>query len=227
MHYQNELDYTKLKSYSQLPTKIRELYPEKDLNQLCEEGRITYYTIYIKDNVRSKRYFFLPEKLKNELNDFILKVPRLKTKIYPIEYSKGGTKKNVPMSIRALKEDLDEYHPYLGSCIYFLIRDNEVVYIGQSTNLTARVGAHKNDKSFDHVYYFRVPPEELDDLERCLIKNLRPEYNRNAVRNNSEDPRDKDFIEQGKVFLEHGFETYKTVKKIHQDHPELRKSIST
>ena len=62
--------------------------------------------------------------------------------------------------------------------IYFLVKDGKIVYVGQSTNIFARVGTHKTDKDFDKAIYFECPSTELDDLEYELINILQPEYNK-------------------------------------------------
>ena len=72
--------------------------------------------------------------------------------------------------------------PYLAealsaTAIYFLIGDNEVVYVGQSTNLYARVGSPREDKIWDRIFFLPVPPQELNETERSWIARLRPRYN--------------------------------------------------
>jgi len=62
--------------------------------------------------------------------------------------------------------------------IYFLVKDEKIVYVGQSTNIFARVGTHKMDKDFDKAVYFECPSTELDDLEYELITVLQPKYNK-------------------------------------------------
>ena len=62
--------------------------------------------------------------------------------------------------------------------IYFLVKDGKIVYVGQSTNIFARVGTHKTDKDFDKAVYFECPSTELDDLEYELINILQPQYNK-------------------------------------------------
>jgi len=62
--------------------------------------------------------------------------------------------------------------------IYFLIKDEKIVYVGQSTNIFSRVGTHKIDKDFDKAVYFECPSTELDDLEYELINILQPKYNK-------------------------------------------------
>ena len=64
--------------------------------------------------------------------------------------------------------------------IYFLVKDEKIVYVGQSTNIFARVGTHKTDKDFDKAVYFECPSTELDDLEYELINILQPKYNKSG-----------------------------------------------
>lgn len=61
--------------------------------------------------------------------------------------------------------------------IYFLIKEESVVYIGQSGNLLSRVGAHRGNKDFDKVLYFNHPAELLNSTEAALIRFLKPKYN--------------------------------------------------
>ena len=61
--------------------------------------------------------------------------------------------------------------------VYFLCHKVKVVYVGQSVNVLQRVGAHMGVKTFDAVYFIRVPPSDLDFVEGELIRTLKPKYN--------------------------------------------------
>ena len=63
------------------------------------------------------------------------------------------------------------------SGIYFLCKDNEVVYIGQSQDVTTRVNGHVGSKEFDSVTAMLVPKELLDEVEQYWIKRVKPELN--------------------------------------------------
>lgn len=63
--------------------------------------------------------------------------------------------------------------------VYFLVAHGEVVYVGQSTNVYARIGAH-TDKFFQDVFWFPVPVSELDAVEGAFIRLLRPALNLRA-----------------------------------------------
>lgn len=62
-------------------------------------------------------------------------------------------------------------------CVYFLISDMRVVYVGQTTNLIARVTTHLKEKTFDRVLYLPVPESALLAVEAAFIAALRPPLN--------------------------------------------------
>jgi len=61
--------------------------------------------------------------------------------------------------------------------IYFLFNKKELVYIGKSTDIVARIQQHKVDKVFTHYSYFKCPRKNLDILERLNIKKYNPKLN--------------------------------------------------
>jgi len=70
-------------------------------------------------------------------------------------------------------------------CVYFLCKDDRIVYIGQSVNLTSRLGHHLITKNFDRIYFMDVPETDLNRIEKELIEYYDPEYNqtgKNATR---------------------------------------------
>lgn len=75
--------------------------------------------------------------------------------------------------------------PKQRSGLYFLIKDNEIVYVGQSSAVAQRVAAHRG--VMDHDSYTFLPCEgaEANDLEAAYIIALQPRYN-TAVPSNSQ-----------------------------------------
>ena len=85
----------------------------------------------------------------------------------------------------------------LGTYIYFLVKDNVVVYVGKTTNLISRYNAHKKPetpnkmwvdddsmetiesqlKEFDDFHYFHISERDLDEKEKYYIKRFLPKYN--------------------------------------------------
>ena len=76
----------------------------------------------------------------------------------------------IPLSVQS-----SESVPIPG--VYFLCHNKKVVYVGQSAKLPGRVGAHVGDKTFDTVWFIRIPKSDLDYVEGELIRTLRPKYN--------------------------------------------------
>lgn len=65
----------------------------------------------------------------------------------------------------------------LNSGIYFLIKDEKIIYVGQSISVLSRVKDHQNYRDFDHFTCIPCPKEHLDMLESLYIHFLRPEQN--------------------------------------------------
>lgn len=70
--------------------------------------------------------------------------------------------------------------PFNQYYIYALIKDQEVVYIGQSSNVMARLGSHIQErvKDFDsYAIVCKATHEDVDAIERKYIEDLKPKYN--------------------------------------------------
>jgi 5-methylcytosine-specific restriction protein A len=69
------------------------------------------------------------------------------------------------------------------SGVYFLWHGSEVVYVGQSRNLTQRVCQHIQDaaKRFDGMSFIAVAVARLGKVERRYIEALLPRYNRCGI----------------------------------------------
>lgn len=62
--------------------------------------------------------------------------------------------------------------------VYFLIQGDEIVYVGQSLDIMARIAQHRNNgKVFSKFTYIQVAPEHLDDVETEYIVRFWPKYN--------------------------------------------------
>jgi hypothetical protein len=68
------------------------------------------------------------------------------------------------------------------SSVYFLYDEAELVYIGQSTNIPARIASHMRDKTFDSVAVFPVESGALR-VEAANIRHYKPKYNKAGVAN--------------------------------------------
>jgi hypothetical protein len=88
----------------------------------------------------------------------------------------------IPEELQGIAGKLKKYeNQAFPPCVYFLIREGRVVYVGQTTTLPARIQTHMVDKLFDEVLYMVVPPENLLEVERSFISLLTPEYNKEVL----------------------------------------------
>ena len=65
--------------------------------------------------------------------------------------------------------------------VYFLLQGEEVVYIGQSTQPTVRIGQHLTEgvKVFNDAFVQHVPEAALNQVETMFIRMMKPKYNMN------------------------------------------------
>jgi hypothetical protein len=61
-------------------------------------------------------------------------------------------------------------------CVYFLIKDDEIIYVGQTSDLSQRLVSHKN-KEYDRFNYIEVSYEHADVVESVYIHLIRPKSN--------------------------------------------------
>jgi hypothetical protein len=70
------------------------------------------------------------------------------------------------------------------SGVYFLLKDQEIVYVGQSVHIPSRLDYHLRDNDsitrsefFDSYHYIECEPEHLDMLEAFFIRKFNPLFN--------------------------------------------------
>jgi hypothetical protein len=63
--------------------------------------------------------------------------------------------------------------------VYFLVKDGELKYIGQSTDIEARIYNHRW-REFDSWHSIACEPGELKTLERAYIDKFLPPWNRDS-----------------------------------------------
>ena len=74
--------------------------------------------------------------------------------------------------------------------IYFLFRNEKIVYVGQSEDIFKRVHNHLNSKIFDSWNFIEFQSEDLNEIEANYILLYKPEYNKSI-------PVNKIWISQG------------------------------
>ena len=122
-----------------------------------------------------------------QLRDSLLQeIIALENELYEMKKHKAlsmishKTTKEYLLSKNQLLENEIPWNTLVG--IYFLIKDKEIVYIGQSTNVYRRLTAH-TDKHFSGYVVIPCETHELDILESLYIHCLQPKYNGNCVNN--------------------------------------------
>lgn len=65
-----------------------------------------------------------------------------------------------------------------GCGVYFLLREGEITYVGQTTDLLKRLVKHRGDgRRFDAFAFIPCPFDQLADLERIYLTMLLPKEN--------------------------------------------------
>lgn len=159
-----------LKHLSKLSLKIQELFSIDEIKNLMDNQLITSY------HVNNKPYYYKPNELQSELNQLVNEKKKIKLDVIPILVD--DCEKNIPFEIQSIKDKLVYLPCHFISAIYFLCKDNKVVYVGQAVNVAGRVSNHFNSKDFDSVFYIPIPKNKLNDIERQFIKLLKPIYNK-------------------------------------------------
>ena len=73
------------------------------------------------------------------------------------------------------------------SCVYGLMKDGELIYIGSANNLLQRITHHYNTKEFDGFIFVKHFDEygfKLINMEAILIAKYKPKWNKQLPPNN-------------------------------------------
>ena len=81
------------------------------------------------------------------------------------------------MKFTESNKDIITLPKYKNCFVYFLIREDEVVYVGQTTHGITRPYSH-SDKVFDEVKILYCDENMLDVTEDFYIEKYKPEYNK-------------------------------------------------
>ena len=91
------------------------------------------------------------------------------------KYYSVGLNDEVPEALKDVPNihEIPAAHP---PGVYILMQGDEVVYVGQSVNPSARLGKHTQDKIFDKAYL--IPTNNLLETEAIYINKFKPKYNK-------------------------------------------------
>lgn len=175
----NRNDGKEIRSY--IDKAIRE-YIERDSYKVARQS--------IKDNIENMIIGEFYTKIRNNVENTIKEIYESKLNYRILNL----IKKYIPPNIIYVNEYKDPPAPLaplkvirfemssIASGIYFLCRDDRIVYIGQAVDLSRRIPQHLKEKNFDRVFYINVKEEDLNNVEIELIKYYQPEYNKTSNR---------------------------------------------
>lgn len=151
------------------------LISEERLLKLAKEG-FAPCVIIDEDN-----YLFFRKDILSWARENLMQIQDGKKIEVYLEFLAPSEKavKEIPKNLIPLESRL-QYFPltYTGTCVYFLVLKDEIVYIGQSESLLNRIAAHRLDKHFDRVFFINIAQDKVLDVEAALIKSFKPKYNR-------------------------------------------------
>lgn len=150
------------------------------LNRLARQRMIKHYVLRGES---ANIFLFNEEELVPEMN--IVEVERIsQPEVIKIQCYDEPVRRNddVPIEISRIKELRKIPHSTFnsGTCVYFLVHQGVVVYVGQAENVHHRLIEHTRKKVFDSVYYMRVPLAKMNKIETALIAALSPIYNQTS-----------------------------------------------
>lgn len=169
-----------LKTAAECAEQMKGILSASRLDELAELG---YMPCWIVDG----RRFYQVSDVKAWLarNSCVRQPGRDYPQSFDIVTPKAGVV-GAPLALTQIGHLLIEQTACGLSGVYFLIRDNEVVYVGQSTNCGARVGQHVgNGKVFERALILPLERHHLDAVEADLIAILAPKENGNRRRTRS------------------------------------------
>ena len=145
----------------------------EELINLAESGYAPHYRI--KDGPPMFKLSEIKEWVKNNLLN--AHGGRVLPKVVRVFNGNEPQREAVPSSIRRVQglRDISSLL-FIGPGIYFLCKEQEVVYVGQSVNATARVHQHAK-KEFDSVFFLPWPEDDLSRIEAAFIRFLQPPLN--------------------------------------------------
>lgn len=152
--------------------------PVAVIREMVMQGHMPHYRI----KGIEEPFFRLPEAKEWISNNLIERIkgrklvpPQVVVLSNPAQYYPRG----VPQAISTIV-GLEEIRTEQLCGVYFLCLGNEVVYVGQSTNVMARFQTHCQERrnQFERIFFIRVPFCNLNEVERRFIESLQPKLNK-------------------------------------------------
>ena len=168
-----------LKTFDELmdQSKIKELEPfitREIINKYDKQNLLPHYIIHGTKGYKTDEVIrWVKQELVEHYDGF-----NIISKFYSFDTENVKEATDIPRELIKHSGDLFEYSLFFTPCVYFLLDNVEIVYVGQSINISARVHQHLIDKCFNRVLYLPVVKENLLKVERFFIERLKPKYNK-------------------------------------------------
>ncbi len=114
--------------------------------------------------------------MSDQIEDYQKQCAIWKTPEIPTVTSDVPDYEDIPEQLQEIRDFVQEWKPR--HVVYFLLSSGDVVYVGETQSLDARMRAHrKAGKVFDRVLYVQVSTKTALKVEAHFIFKLKPKYN--------------------------------------------------
>jgi len=135
---------------------------------------------YAENKANKKRIVDLKHIVIDELEQ---KIEQLQTRLNNLKQQELFSEYAMAITNKAMVSQeriIDNAISYDQTCgIYFLLKDTEILYVGQSVCVFSRIRAHDNERriKFDRIAWVECKKEHLDTLESLYIHLFKPVMN--------------------------------------------------
>ena len=86
---------------------------------------------------------------------------------------------------KVIEGKIKKFDPTSFIGVYFLVKNEEIIYIGQSIRIPYRIDYHSRMPifDFDSAFYINCAEKDLNEIEKKYLHLFNPEYNRNNKNN--------------------------------------------
>ena len=158
------------------------------VKQVLFRAIATGHTICFPDSMRVEKCLQNIDMLNDDAESLKLEIANLQLKksVLVSDLSKIEFDLNVYTIVRShlmlpfcsivqIRDAKRKWEPLVG--VYFLFKEDEVVYVGQSINVAARIATHSTEKDFDSFSVVACLQSQLNFLEALYIRLLEPKLN--------------------------------------------------
>jgi cell division protein FtsB len=127
---------------------------------------------------RGKNPIYVAESFQRQLMDALAQNRDLRLQVAELKAEVAKHENTDPALAEILRNKVTR-GSFCG--IYFLIKEGEIVYVGQSKNVFGRMNGHA-DKDFDYISFLPCRADELDLMEARYIVKYKPILNVGKVK---------------------------------------------